>query len=152
MVCHGVHLTTRAIPMERITLSGRLGTQLRPLTQTGVKQLIQIANKLLPVCSGGKNIRDWLYAEDSCAGIGAMARKGTCRYACNTATRSELKSIELILYIFKMFAKSVDLMTFVLSRPDHDQQYPLSTKNFRGWSGNQPLHLKKDFEHLTVVL
>ena len=88
--------------MERITLSKRLGTQLRPLTQTGVKQLIQIANKLLSACSGRKNIRDWLYVEDSCAGIDAMARKGACRYACNVATtRSELKSIELILYILK---------------------------------------------------
>ena len=95
-----------------------------------------LENKPLPVYGDGKNIRDWLYVDDNCAGIDTVAQKGTCGEIYNLGAKNEFENIEIIRRIVKTLGKPEDLITFVRDRPGHDRRYSLQTDKVAelGWN------------------
>lgn len=101
--------------------------------------------KALPIYGDGKNIRDWLYVEDHCDGILAVAEKGRPGQSYNIGGNCEWENIEIVKAICGIldeklpeskFRPHAGLMKFVKDRPGHDRRYAINAgkiKNELGW-------------------
>jgi dTDP-glucose 4,6-dehydratase len=101
-----------------------------------------IEGKKLPLYGDGKNVRDWLFVEDNCAGIDAILRKGKVGEIYNISGESEMQNIEITKLILKELKKPEDLIEFVKDRPGHDRRYSIDCSKTKklGWGP------KVDFE------
>ena len=124
--------TTHDLPVMVTRSSNNFGPYQYPEKLIPLMIINALEDKPLPIYGDGKNIRDWLYVEDNCAGIDAVAHKGRCGEIYNIAAQNELKNIEIIQHILKIMDKSEDLITFVRDRPGHDRRYSLNTKKIEG--------------------
>lgn len=79
----------------------------------------------LPVYGTGKNVRDWIYVEDNCAGIDLVLHKGKIGEIYNIGGNNEMTNLEITDLILKNMNKSKDLITFVKDRLGHDFRYSL---------------------------
>lgn len=129
------YYTTHDIPVVVTRSSNNFGPYQYPEKLIPLMIINVLENKPLPVYGDGKNVRDWLYVEDNCAGIDAVACKGICGEVYNIAAHNELENIEIIQRILKMLDKSESLITFVRDRPGHDRRYSLNTQKIEdlGW-------------------
>ncbi len=126
---------THDLPVVVTRSSNNFGPYQYPEKLIPLMILNALENKPLPVYGDGKNVRDWLYVEDNCAGIDVVARKGICGEVYNIAARNELENIEIVQRILKMLGKPENLITFVRDRPGHDRRYSLNTEKIEdlGW-------------------
>ena len=94
-----------------------------------------LQNKPLPVYGDGKNIRDWLYVDDNCAGIDIIANRGTVGQIYNIASQERMENIIVVMKILRYLDKPESLITFVPDRPGHDLRYAISTEKIErlGW-------------------
>jgi dTDP-glucose 4,6-dehydratase len=106
-----------------------------------------IVGKSLPVYGDGRNVRDWLHAEDHCRGIEAVLRRGRPGEVYNIGGRSECENIHLVhklCAIVDDYLGSTDelrqcfpncavaqgeiserLVRHVKDRPGHDRRYAI---------------------------
>jgi len=126
---------THGLPVIVTRSSNNFGPYQYPEKMIPLMILNALENKPLPVYGDGKNIRDWLYVEDNCAGIDTVAEKGTCGEIYNLASQNEFENLEIIRRILKILGKPEDLITFVRDRPAHDRRYSLHTNKVAelGW-------------------
>jgi len=124
--------TTYDLPVVITRSSNNFGPYQYPEKLIPLTILNTLENKSLPVYGDGKNVRDWLYVEDNCAGIDTVASKGTCGEVYNIAAHNELENIEIIKCILNLLGKPKSLITFVRDRPGHDRRYSLDTKKIEG--------------------
>jgi dTDP-glucose 4,6-dehydratase len=96
-----------------------------------------IEEKILPVYGNGKQIRNWLYVEDTTNGIKKIVSNGKNGNIYNIGGSCEITNIELvrkICSILQTFFPRVgnktyfNLIKFVENRPGHDQRYSLDSK------------------------
>lgn len=94
-----------------------------------------LQDRKLPLYGDGKNVRDWLYVEDNCAGIDVVLRKGKEGEIYNIAGESERQNIEITKLVLKELGKSEDLIEYVKDRPGHDRRYSLDCSKLKkmGW-------------------
>jgi len=90
-----------------------------------------IQGKKLPLYGDGKNVRDWLYVEDNCAGIDLVLRKGKVGEIYNIAGESERENIDITKIILKELGLSKDLIEFVKDRPGHDRRYSIDCSKLK---------------------
>lgn len=119
--------TTHGLPVVITRSSNNFGPFQYPEKMIPLMILNALENKSLPVYGDGKNIRDWLYVDDNCAGIDTVAHKGACGEVYNLAARDEFENIDVIRRILKILGRQEDLITFVEDRPGHDRRYSLQT-------------------------
>lgn len=105
-----------------------------------------LAHKAIPVYGDGKNVRDWLYVQDHCAGIDAVFRSGRAGETYAIGGRNEWGNIDLVRLICTILDEEVgngpdgsyqSLITFVTDRPGHDRRYavdPSKIERELGWS------------------
>jgi dTDP-glucose 4,6-dehydratase len=86
----------------------------------------------LPVYGDGRQVRDWLHAEDHCAGIEFVLREGKPGEAYNVGGGDEHENVEVIDRIVELTAADRSLITHVEDRPGHDRRYSLDTTKLRG--------------------
>ena len=106
-----------------------------------------IAGKSLPVYGDGRNIRDWLHAEDHCRGIEAVLAHGRPGEVYNIGGRSECENIRLVRQLCSIVDDYVGstetlrqcfpncavaqgevserLVRYVKDRPGHDRRYAI---------------------------
>ena len=91
--------------------------------------------KKLPLYGDGRNVRDWLYVEDNCAGIDTVLRKGRVGEIYNIAGENEKQNIEITKLILKELGQSEGLIEYVKDRPGHDRRYSLDCSKLKemGW-------------------
>jgi dTDP-glucose 4,6-dehydratase len=94
-----------------------------------------IEGKKLPLYGDGKNIRDWLFVIDNCAGVDTVLRKGKVGEVYNIAGENERTNIEITKLILKELGKSEDLIQYVTDRPGHDRRYSIDCSKTKelGW-------------------
>ncbi|MFA5410444.1 MAG: dTDP-glucose 4,6-dehydratase [Candidatus Omnitrophota bacterium] len=98
--------------------------------------LAVLKGERVPVYADGKNIREWLYVEDSAGGILKILEKGKIGGIYNLGSRQEMQNIEVVKSILKKMKQPGSLIKFVKDRPGHDFRYSLdSRKVFKelGW-------------------
>jgi dTDP-glucose 4,6-dehydratase len=86
----------------------------------------------LPVYGDGKQIRDWLWVEDHCAGIETVLRKGEPGEVYNVGGDDERENVEIVEHILRLTGADRSLITHVEDRAGHDRRYSLDTSKLRG--------------------
>lgn len=99
----------------------------------------------IPIYGDGKNIRDWLYVLDHCAGISLAFEKGKSGESYNIGGRNERTNLEIVSLIChyldelkpRQNGKSYkEQITFVKDRAGHDRRYAIDAakiENELGW-------------------
>lgn len=79
----------------------------------------------LPLYGDGLQRRDWLFVEDHCSGVLAVAESGTAGEAYNLGGGNERANIEITHQILELTGKPATLIQKVADRPGHDRRYAL---------------------------
>ena len=90
----------------------------------------------LPLYGDGRQVRDWLYVEDHCAGVELVLREGTPGEAYNVGGGDEHENIDVAHAILELTGADPSLLRRVEDRPGHDRRYSLDTTKLRalGWA------------------
>jgi dTDP-glucose 4,6-dehydratase len=96
----------------------------------------------LPLYGDGRQVRDWLFVEDHCAGIELVLREGRPGEAYNVGGGDERENIEVAERMLELAGADRSLLRSVPDRPGHDRRYSVDTTKMRGL-GWTP---QKDFE------
>ena len=90
----------------------------------------------LPLYGDGKQVRDWLFVEDHCAGIEVVLRKGAAGEIYNVGGGDEHENIEVAERILALTVADRSLLRSVADREGHDRRYSLDTAKLRalGWA------------------
>ena len=96
----------------------------------------------LPVYGDGRQVREWLHAEDHCAGIEHVLRDGSPGEVYNVGGE-ERENLNVIRRIVELTGADQLLVRHVDDRPGHDRRYALDDSKLRalGWS---PIHSFED--------
>jgi dTDP-glucose 4,6-dehydratase len=86
----------------------------------------------LPLYGDGKQVRDWLYVEDHCAGIELALRKGEAGQVYNIGGGEEVENREITRRVLELTGADESLIRRVDDRPGHDRRYSLDTSKLEG--------------------
>lgn len=104
----------------------------------------------LPLYGDGKNVRDWIYVEDNCAGIDLVLHKGEIGEIYNIGGGNERENIFITNFILDYLKRPKSLIKYVTDRPGHDRRYSVDTSKVRalGWEPKWSLEegLKKTID------
>jgi dTDP-glucose 4,6-dehydratase len=94
-----------------------------------------LAGDPLPVYGDGMQVRNWIFAEDFCAGIDLVLERGEPGQAYNVGGPDELPNIEVVRTILELTDRDESLIEHVTDRLGHDRRYSLSSDRVRelGW-------------------
>jgi dTDP-glucose 4,6-dehydratase len=103
----------------------------------------------LPLYGDGRQVRDWLFVEDHCAGIEFVLREGASGEIYNVGGGDEQENIAVAERILTLTGADRSLLRRVADREGHDRRYSLDTTKLRklGWS---PQTSFEDGLHATV--
>jgi dTDP-glucose 4,6-dehydratase len=89
----------------------------------------------LPVYGDGKNVRNWIHAEDFARAIDTVLLKGTPGEVYNAGGPDELENLDVVHRILEMTGRDESLIKYVADRKGHDRRYSLSSDKVRalGW-------------------
>jgi len=96
-----------------------------------------LEGRTLPVYGDGMQVRDWLYVEDHCRGIRAVAEKGREGEIYNIGGNRSLPNLEVVRAILAATGQPESLIQRVADRPGHDRRYALSSAKLMretGWA------------------
>lgn len=91
----------------------------------------------LPVYGDGRQVRNWLHAEDHAAAIDLVLRRGERGQAYNIGADHERENLDVVHAILERVGKPQTLIRHVEDRPGHDRRYGLDTSRIReefGWA------------------
>ena len=103
----------------------------------------------LPLYGDGKQVRDWLYVTDHCAGIELVLREGKPGEIYNVGGGDEHENIEVAERMLDLTGAERSLLRSVPDRPGHDRRYSLDTTKLQGL-GWQPAMSFEDGLQATV--
>ncbi len=104
----------------------------------------------IPIYGSGKNIRDWIFVQDHCAGIEAVLEKGKPGEVYNISAGNEIQNIEIAKKILTLLNKPESLINFVEDRPGHDVRYSLDSTKIQSGLDWKPTFSFADSLELTV--
>jgi len=119
------YYTTFGLPVVITRSSNNYGPcqypeKLIPLFITNASEGLEV-----PVYGTGKNVRDWIYVEDNCAGVDLVLNKGKAGEVYNLGGGNEKQNIYITKLILKLLSKPESLMKFVKDRLGHDFRYSI---------------------------
>jgi len=105
-----------------------------------------LKEEVLPVYGKGENVRDWLFVEDHCPALWAVAEKGSPGQTYNIGGNCERRNIDIVNKICENLACELNknqnnytkLITFVPDRPGHDLRYAIDASKIKEQLGWQP--------------
>jgi len=89
----------------------------------------------LPLYGDGRQVRDWLFVEDNCAGIELVLLQGAAGEVYNLGGGDEHENIDVAEKLFELTGADRSLLRRVDDRPGHDRRYSVDTSKLRamGW-------------------
>jgi dTDP-glucose 4,6-dehydratase len=92
----------------------------------------------LPVYGDGKNVRNWIHAEDFARAIDTVLLNGTPGEVYNAGGPDELENLDVVNKILELTGQDESLIKYVTDRKGHDRRYSLSSEKVRslGWEPN----------------
>jgi len=94
-----------------------------------------LADDALPVYGDGKQVRNWIHAEDFARAIDTVLERGEPGQVYNAGGPDELENIAVVERIVELTGADRSLIEHVDDRPGHDRRYSLSSERVRalGW-------------------
>jgi dTDP-glucose 4,6-dehydratase len=89
----------------------------------------------LPVYGDGRNVRNWIHAEDFARAIDTVLLRGTPGEVYNAGGPDELENLDVVSRILELTGRDESLIRYVTDRKGHDRRYSLSSDKVRalGW-------------------
>jgi dTDP-glucose 4,6-dehydratase len=89
----------------------------------------------LPVYGDGRNVRNWIHAEDFARAIDTVLLRGTPGEVYNAGGPDELENLDVVRRILELTGRDESLIRYVTDRKGHDRRYSLSSGKVRalGW-------------------
>lgn len=136
---------TFGLPVIIVRLSNNYGPYQFPEKLVPLMILNAINYKHLPVYGSGKNIRDWMYVEDSCNAIIKIIKQGEPGEVYNIGASNLQSNIKFVQKICRLVSKKIKISSeeilsrieYIADRPAHDARYCLDTSkiyNETGWT------------------
>jgi len=97
-----------------------------------------IEGKKVPLYGEGKNVRDWIHAEDNARALLTILLNGVDGELYNIAGQNLLTNKELTLRILKAMGKDEALIQHVEDRKGHDVRYAIDDSKIRKTLGWKP--------------
>jgi len=90
-------------------------------------------DKDLPLYGDGLNVRSWVFVEDHCRALLAVAEKGQAGevYNIGCLPEAEISNIEMTKKILNILGKPESLVRRVADRPAHDRRYAVDYTKIR---------------------
>jgi dTDP-glucose 4,6-dehydratase len=136
---------TYGLPVITTNCSNNYGPLQFPEKLIPLMILNALNGKPLPVYGDGKNVRDWLYVGDHCAGIRAALAKGKPGETYNIGGNSEKTNLEVVHAVCAILderhpagAPHAKLITYVKDRAGHDWRYAINAAKIRQELGWEP--------------
>ena len=94
----------------------------------------------LPIYGDGRQVRDWIYVLDNCAGIDLVLRRGRDGEVYNIGGGHEVANLVLTREILRLLGRPESLIQAVADRPGHDRRYALDASKVAqlGWAPRHP--------------
>lgn len=121
------YMTTYGLPVVVTRSSNNFGPYQYPEKLIPLLITNAIDNKSLPIYGDGKNVRDWIFVEDNCAGIDAVLHRGDIGKIYNIGGGNEVENIEIASKILAIMGKPESLITYVSDRLGHDRRYSIDS-------------------------
>jgi dTDP-glucose 4,6-dehydratase len=153
------YFETYQLPVLITNCSNNYGPYQYPEKLIPLMVLNALEGKPLPIYGDGRNVRDWIYVEDHCAGVLRALERGRPGEKYNlggSAERDNLTIIDTLCSILETLAPAnanpalrergiadyAHLKTFVADRPGHDRRYAIDASKARAelaWEPRQTL-------------
>ncbi|MCS6827156.1 MAG: dTDP-glucose 4,6-dehydratase [Caldilinea sp.] len=103
----------------------------------------------LPVYGDGKQMRDYQYVLDHCAGIDVVLHKGVIGETYNIGTGKEMTNLEMVEILLDELGKPRSLIQHVEDRQGHDRRYCMNVDKLKalGWA---PQYTHEEAIRMTV--
>jgi len=148
---------TYRVPTIITNCSNNYGPYQFPEKLIPLMLLNAIEGKPLPIYGDGRNIRDWLYVEDHCAGLLLALQHGKVGEKYNIGGGNERTNLEIVESLSALLEESLPatenralaakgltsytaLKIFVPDRPGHDRRYAIDAGKIRQQLGWSPRH------------
>jgi len=138
---------TWGLPVLTTNCSNNYGPYQFPEKLIPLVILNALEGKPIPVYGDGQNVRDWLYVEDHCRGIGAVIKKGIPGEVYNIGGDNEWHNLDIVNLICDRLNKLQpgpgdyrELISYVKDRPGHDRRYAIDAAKIRHELGWEPQH------------
>jgi dTDP-glucose 4,6-dehydratase len=97
----------------------------------------------LPLYGDGRQVRDWLFVEDHCAGIELVLLQGVAGEVYNLGGGDEHENIDVAERLLELTGADRSLLRSVDDRPGHDRRYSLDTAKLHGlgWKPQTPFEV-----------
>jgi dTDP-glucose 4,6-dehydratase len=97
----------------------------------------------LPLYGDGRQVRDWLFVEDHCAGIELVLLQGAAGEIYNVGGGDEHENIEVAERLLELTGADRSLLRSVPDRPGHDRRYSVDSTKLHalGWSPQTPFEI-----------
>lgn len=92
----------------------------------------------------GRNVRDWIHAEDHSAAVWAVLTRGTPGETYLVGADGELDNLSVVRAVLRLMGRPEDDFDWVRDRPGHDRRYAIDPSRIRDELGWRPHHT--DFE------
>jgi len=136
---------TFGLPIKVTNCSNNYGPRQFPEKLIPLMILNAVEGRPLPVYGRGANVRDWLYVDDHCEAIMAVAARGAVGATYNIGGGCELANLDVVQALCDAVAEETgkdaralrSLITFVTDRPGHDFRYAMDASKLRAelsWS------------------
>jgi dTDP-glucose 4,6-dehydratase len=86
----------------------------------------------LPLYGDGRQVRDWLFVDDHCAGVEFVLHNGAAGEVYNVGGGDEHENIDVAERIIELAGADRSLLRSVPDRPGHDRRYSLDTSKLHG--------------------
>lgn len=122
---------TYGLPVNIVRPSNNFGPHQYPEKLIPVMIIKALRDEPLPIYGDGKQIRDWLFVEDTARAIDLIVKEGIIGEVYNIAGGNERENIEVIRFILQYLEKPTSLIHHVKDRPGHDRRYSLDDSKIR---------------------
>src|SRR3954462_2104057 len=126
------HVHTHAIEAVICRGSNNYGPRQYPEKLIPLMILNALHGDPLPVYGDGKNVRNWIHAEDFARAIDTVLLKGTPGEVYNAGGPDELENLDVVGRILELTGRDESLIKYVTDRKGHDLRYSLSSDKVRG--------------------
>jgi dTDP-glucose 4,6-dehydratase len=162
------YFETYELPVLITNCSNNYGPYQYPEKLIPLMVLNALDGKPLPIYGDGRNVRDWIYVEDHCAGVLRALQRGRPGQKYNlggNTERDNLTIVDTLCAILERLAPAKDnsalrgrgvsdylqLKTFVADRPGHDRRYAIDASKARAELAWEPRHTLESGLERTVA-